>query len=125
MTDRDESSLFARYLLGECADERSLELYERAVRVRRVAARDAAVRFVFKHPWAIGAVDAYLARAKPNSALRQRLYLMSAILETQPRYADRFLCTDRSPLYVLAALYFAVRAACKIAAGFAIAPFIR
>ena len=44
-----------------------------------------------RSPWTIGPLDAGLALADPDSAVRFRLCLMLAVLEASPAHCRRFL----------------------------------
>lgn len=79
-----EAKLLAHHLLGV---ELPAELRERYDRAARPLADAPELRFIRRHPWALGFVN--------TPAVRQRLVLMTAILEATPRYADFFLAQPR------------------------------
>jgi hypothetical protein len=58
--------------------------------------------FIRRHPWALGFVDAGLTLVDSASELRHRIYIMFSILESSPRYHDRFLPTRRRWWYSVA-----------------------
>jgi hypothetical protein len=117
---RTEALVFGRYLGGSVPDERAVTLYMKAMELRPVhlSARDAKIiRFVLRHRWALGFADSALAFNEPRSALRQKLLVMTAILETRPALADLFLPRERSFLYWFAAGWIGCRAVMKMIAG--------
>lgn len=115
-----EARILGRYLLREEPDSLCVELYAEAME-KRPAACDAQderlLRLALRQPWTLGLLDGALALRKPNSALRQKLFTMIAILETRPAYAARFLSQERSFWYLFAALYFGGRGALKAIGG--------
>ena len=116
-----EGRILARYLLGEEPGARVLSLYDAAVRhadPHPVDAADARVlAYALAHPWSLGALDAALALAGPRrAALRRRLLIMTAVLEVQPEYSERFLARDRRQVWASVLLILAC-AAFKAVAG--------
>lgn len=101
-----EARLFARYLVGREPPPALVERYVAAslqVLPPVPAAEDAAVlAFARRHPWSIGCLDAAAGLLRPGGALRSRLLLMAAILETTPDFADQFLPRQMGPLALVA-----------------------
>jgi hypothetical protein len=117
---RTEAVVFGRYLGGSVPDERAVALYVKAMELRpvhRSARDDEIIRFVLRHPWALGLADSALAVSEPRSALRQKLLMMTAILETRPALADLFLPRERSVFYPVAVGWIGCRAVVKMIAG--------
>ncbi len=126
-TASTEAATFAAYLLGQPADRRTCELYDEAVARRAPSANDhnqRILQFALAHPRLLGALDVALALTEPGSDLRRRLLLMAAVIETQPRYAERFLSCDRSKLYPLVLLLVGLRAAARAAVGLLLLRFV-
>jgi hypothetical protein len=124
----DEAPILARYLLGENTDQDVLALFEKAKRLRPIPMTESDTRimeFVRKYPWSVGFLDSALAILRPAAALRQKLFVMTAILEARPRYCDRFLPVDRSRFYGATIIFVCLRAALKGIAGFALLAFAR
>jgi hypothetical protein len=90
-----EARLFARYLLGRTPPQELLDRYVEASHVLFDAPPDPADaalrRFVRRHPWSTGFLDAAAALLRPAGQFRGRLLVMVAILETSPLYAEEFL----------------------------------
>ena len=97
-----------------------IERYVGAIRARSdvVSPSDRRLlRRVAAHPFLLGFVDGGLALRRPTSEVRRRLFVMAAVLETNPRDADRYLPVRRSPLYLVLAGVIAYRAALRAAIG--------
>ena len=118
-----EARIFGRYLLQSEPDALSVALYALAMQ-KRPANGDAQdqklLLLALRRPWTLGLTDGALALFKPKSALRQKLLTMTAVLETRPHYAERFLPQERSFLYLFAVFYFACRGALKALGGWII-----
>lgn len=114
-----EARLFARYLVRRDAGPEVIKLYGRAVGPRRdLNPRDRKLLdFMLRHPHSIGLIDAGLILGDPYSEVRRRLYIMFAILEASPDYADCFLTRDRSWAYILFVGYSGVRGIIKTLLG--------
>jgi hypothetical protein len=97
-----EARLFARYLVGREPTPAHVERYVAANRTlfpNGLAAEDAAVLAWVRHrPWSIGPLDAAAGLLRPGGALRNRILLMAAVLETTPEFADHFLPRQLGPL---------------------------
>jgi hypothetical protein len=97
-----EAAAFSRYLVGDVAPSELLERYETGCRTLFTDAPDAEdaalLDFARRHGWSVPYLDAAVALRRPHATLRARLLLMAAVLETSPRYADRFLPVDTAAL---------------------------
>lgn len=115
-----EARVFARYLVGRTPAPVHVARYVAASRTLfpdPLAAEDAAVlAWVRGHPWSLGALDAAAGLLRPGGALRNRVLLMAAVLETTPEFADHFLPRQLGPL----ALVLRVGAAGLVAVGNAV-----
>ena len=79
---------------------------------------DAEWRWARRHPRALPFLDAAAALVRPRSSLRERVYLMTAILETAPAHAEQFLPRPRSIAPLIAELSWnAARASANAALG--------
>jgi hypothetical protein len=113
-----QANLFTRYLVKRDADGITHQLYRNAAKRGTLDKNDARLLdFVVRHHWAVGLVDAGLIFYKPESEVRRRLYMMLAILEANPSYADKFLPRKRNPLYLLVLGLIGCRAIFRIAVG--------
>jgi hypothetical protein len=64
-----------------------------------LAPDDAAVlAWIRRHPRSVGLLDAAAGLLRPGGALRSRVLLMAAVLETTPEFADDFLPHHVGPL---------------------------
>jgi hypothetical protein len=124
----DEAAILGRYLIGEAPEADACALFERASGLRPIppGERDRAVlTFAYRHPWSIGLLDAALAAVRPDAALRQKLFVMTAILEARPAYCGHFLPVDRPRRYVATIVAVCARAALKRIAGLMLLAFLR
>jgi nucleoside-diphosphate-sugar epimerase len=93
--DREElaldSCILARYLL-DVEPPRELQYRYAAACLKLLGDQvDAEWRFVQRHTWALPFIDAGAGLLRPSSGVRKRVFLMAAILEATPLYADFFL----------------------------------
>lgn len=116
-----EAEFFGRYLLGgKKPNAKSISLYENAMQLRPANAigRDEKIlSFVLKNKWSIGMIDGALAFSKKKSIVRRKILFMSAILETQPEYAELFLPQERTFAYNIYIFWVGFRAVSKAIAG--------
>src|SRR5262249_34972869 len=101
-----ECSLFCRYLVGCEPTAELIERYRLAVGMKLpgLNPEDADLDWGVRHPSCIPYLDAAAGLVhRRRSALRARLYLLTALLETEPLHADRFLPRDLSRAVLLAA----------------------
>ena len=97
-----EAQAFGRYLVGRTPPAELVARYRAAnetLFTDPVSAEDAAiVAFACRHPWSVGPLDAVSGLFRPGSALRNKVLVMAAILETTPAFADDFLLPPVRPL---------------------------
>jgi hypothetical protein len=122
MTPDAEAAIFGRYLLGgTLPNAASIALYIKALSLRddsKAIARDKKiVAFALRKPRTIALLDSACALSHPGSLLRQKLLLMSAILETQPQYAHLFLPRERNFFYHFYIFFVGCRAVTKAVCG--------
>jgi hypothetical protein len=70
-----------------------------------------------KHPFLLPYLDAHDAFFRPNSELRQRLYLMFSILEASPDFADSFLPRKHSTWYIITIGAYGLRGIYRLIVG--------
>ena len=117
-----ESVLIGRYMLG-CEPPR--ELQERYVAAQRILCNEEdqpdvspELQFVHRHPWALPFIDAGAGLLQPESVVRKKIFLMTAILEATPAYAEFFLPRREAvPHLLLDLTWQALRGGLKIAVG--------
>ncbi len=98
----DEARVFGRYLLRREPSATAVRLYCSAMRQRPVdcSSRDATIiRLVMGNRSLLPLIDGALAFSNKRSVLREKLLIMTAILETQPEYAYLFLPQQRAAGY--------------------------
>ncbi|WP_435354164.1 hypothetical protein [Emticicia sp. SJ17W-69] len=89
-----EASLFAKYLGAIVADERLLEKYIDAIKKLSIILTEEEEKILIKlvkEPFFLPFVDAGWALLKPQSNIRKRILVMSALIETEPNYTNLFL----------------------------------
>lgn len=117
---QQEAQRLSQYLVGESAPPQAVVDYWSAIdrlqcglteQERYVWARMMQSQIILR------SVDAGLALLRPASELRKRIFIMLAILETEPALADRFLPIDRSPTYLVVIGWKGVRAVLSALVG--------
>jgi len=102
-----EAYLLSTYLLGSPATPVLVERYTRACATLFTDTPPAdtrLLRLAGRFPWLLGPIDAGVALLRPDSVVRKKLLLMSAILEATPEHADRFLPRPASKVGLAALL---------------------
>jgi hypothetical protein len=106
-----EAGVIARCLIGRDPTDAERMRYAEAVTARAVplTAREARLwRRTIAHPRLFNPVDAALALRRPTSGIRQRGYIMLAVLEASPAHADLFLARERTRALVALSVLAAV-----------------
>lgn len=98
--------LISGYLIGREPTIDLIERYCAAIRLKLPApgVDDAEWRWIRRHHSALPYLDAAAALVWPRSPLRQRIYLMTAILETTPAHAEQFLPRTQTSAELIAGL---------------------
>jgi nucleoside-diphosphate-sugar epimerase len=108
------------YLIDREPTNDLIERYCAAMRLRLPDSDgdDAEWRWARRYPRVLPYLDAAAALVRPRSSLRQRIYLMAAILETAPAHAEQFLPPTRTTAGLIAGLIWnASRATVNAAIG--------
>ena len=112
-----EAEVFGKYLLGEIPNQKCILLYENAMNKLNISLNkneEKLLRFIIRNPNSVKWIDSGLAMFRKESAIRKRLLVMNAILETIPEYADLFFSKRISGIYIL---WVGVRAGFKAIIG--------
>lgn len=126
--EEPKAEVLGRHVVGSDINGEVVRLYECALREigSEAMGRDAAILpFVARAPWSLPYLDAALALVDPRSGLRRRVIAMTAILETCPAYADRFLPRERPALYGVNVCCKLLRAVFNAALGLVLLWFLR
>ena len=111
----------ARHLIGEPPSPDEIARWRQAVEVRDARLsreRDRRLwAWIRRAAWLTGPIDAGLALTDPHSPVRERLYLMLAILEASPAHTRSFLPRETGRLALLALMPRMVAAAFRSALG--------
>ncbi|HLG04007.1 MAG TPA: hypothetical protein VI731_10465 [Bacteroidia bacterium] len=119
-TAKREAEIFGAYLLGEPPNAKSVSLYEAATRIKPLildAREEKLLRFLLNNSWSAGMIDSALGFFDRKNGVRKKILYMSAILETQPEYADLFLPKVRNGFYSIYILWVGIRAVAKAIVG--------
>jgi hypothetical protein len=122
-----EARTFTRYLVGRPPPPELVARYREANAVLFVDPTEpvdaAVVDFVRRHPWSVGLLDAAVGLRRPGSLLRNKILVMTAILETSPAFADEFLTPPVHPVVlVLRTAVLGTLAVARALAGLALYP---
>jgi len=120
MSTNKEAYILSSYLTNRQPTPEVLMLYDQALRKLPVDSNSKEIKlweFCIKHTWALKFVDAALGFTDPYHPVRKRIFIMLAILETQPAYNDCFLPQKRSFLYIFYVLFYMVNAVVKTVIG--------
>ncbi len=118
---KQEAEIFGRYLLGgKIPNTKSISLYVSSMNLRpadAIGKDEKILKFILKNQRMIGMIDGALAFSKKKSPVRRKILFMSAILETQPEYADLFLPHERNWSYNIYIFWVGFRAVMKALIG--------
>jgi hypothetical protein len=121
-----EAKVFSRYLIGEEADEQSIQLYLSANTKLNITLTDKEVKrltFLLNNPSFIGMADGALAITDRESGIRKKIYIMFSILESRPAFSSYFLPKEsNSP--ILSLIGSGIRATWNTLIGLILLPWI-
>ncbi len=108
-----EANRLSKYLVGSTAPHAAQQAYWKAVdrlgcEMDGVECR--AWERMMRSSFLLRCVDAGLALLRPASVLSKRIFIMLAVLETEPSLADHFLPQERSGFFLVRVMLRMVRA---------------
>ena len=113
-----ESIVIAQYLIGQTPSPALQDRYAAACRARLREDADVELQFARRHPRFWPFLDAATGILRPHSTVRQRVFLMTALLEATPEYAGFFLKPPEKPLRLMARVAWqGTRGVARIAVG--------
>ena len=115
-----EAQVIATYLLGKKANGQVINLYQQAMQVLELnyINKDRKIlQLLMKRRYLLPYLDAGLAILRPNSVVRQKILVMSAIIETQYQYASLFLNQKLSCFYLFTIAWVGTRSILKAILG--------
>lgn len=123
----EEASLLGRYLVGREPSPELCERYARAHRTLLAGPTDprdlALMRFVHRHPWSLGPLDAACGLLRPGRLLRNKILVMAAVLEATTDFAEHFLPRQSGwPGLLWIVLWQGASASLRAALGLALYP---
>ncbi len=124
---RTEARVFGRYLVGEALSEVLVERYCAANHaIVEVHGDDAIVAYARQHPWSVSLLDAAAGLTAASSLLRNKLLVMTAIVETTPELVAK--TEPRAvglPQLAVRLGVAGVRTAFEVAAGLALSTVVK
>jgi hypothetical protein len=115
-----EAILLTKYLSKKPPLPDVVTLYEKALQAIpfEFSKKEARIwDFCMRRPWALSLIDAGLAFGQTYHPVRKRIYIMLAILETQPAYNHCFLPKERPVRYNIYIFFLLVKASFKMVGG--------
>ncbi|HUQ67088.1 MAG TPA: hypothetical protein VM101_13085 [Flavitalea sp.] len=97
----EECVAMVKYLTGIEPDHKLIDVYQYASKKIPVALSvtdEKLWKACVKHTWLIPYIDAYLGFSQPTHPIRKKLFMVLALLETQPEYHQFFLTSGTSRL---------------------------
>lgn len=116
----NEAQVFGQYIIGQNINKATEERYYNAVEKLDYQAAEWEVDIVNKvlqKPVLIPFYDAAMALRHRNALLRKRIFVMLAILETRPEYADLFLSKKYPKTYILNVVGIGIRSVFRAMIG--------
>lgn len=121
-----ESITIARYLIGRTPSPELQQRYAAACRKRLGESMDVELQFARRHPCSWPFLDAATGFLHPQSAVRQRGFLMLAVLEASPEFAEFFLKPPEKPVRLVTRLVWqGIRSTVKVAVGVPLLLWVR
>jgi len=123
----DEAEVIARYLIGISPTAEEKQRYGQAAAecgLRMNESEAALWARMMNHPSLIAPIDSALALRNPLSPIRQRIFIMLAILEATPRNANLFLPKSRGDWF-FRLIVPGLRAVANAGAGLILLMFVR
>jgi hypothetical protein len=117
---KKQAEIFANYLVRQPPPKKLVEIFIDSIEAD-ADNTDTFLLLALTRPCLLPYLDAYSELFRPTSLLRQRLYLMCAILEASPHYVDYFLPRKRSPFYIFMLPILGLRALYRLTVGIMIA----
>jgi len=120
-----EARVFTRYLIGKEPGGLPVQLYIKALQKLDIpiSPRDQGkLNFLLRFPFFMGMIDGALAMINPEHPIRKKLYVMFAILESDPIYTQCFLPKAGTSLFAI--LWTGIRAVFNTLLGFILLPWI-
>jgi hypothetical protein len=107
-----EAKIFSRYLIGEEADEKSVQLYISANEKLSITLTEKEAKrltVLLDNPSLLGLADGALALTDRESGIRKKIYVMFCILESRPAFSSYFLpIENKAP--ILSIMGYGIRA---------------
>lgn len=116
-----EAAAIFRYLFSKEVPNKVASEYVRALEIKKIPLDERDQKLwskISERPLLISWIDSYYALAKPQSGIRKRVQLLSAIAEASTEFADQFLPIKRSVFYLFKIGLVGMRAIVSFFLGF-------
>jgi hypothetical protein len=103
-----EAKLFANYLGATNGDDALVGRYVNAIELLQLplSTKEAVVlNKLIQMPFLLALIDGGYALLQPNNTIRKRILVMSALMETEPKYVNRFLVQQNISFPIIKFLY--------------------
>jgi hypothetical protein len=127
---KKEAILFSQYLGKSNPPKELIERYINANKKLEIdvpSGIDAEIlKYIHAHPWSVPFLDAATGILRPETSIRKKIYVMAAVLETSPLFAEDFLPIDSSPIkLLLQLLVYGLLAGTKVFLGLPLLLYLR
>ncbi|MEK7598928.1 MAG: hypothetical protein AAB474_00545 [Patescibacteria group bacterium] len=121
ITPEKEAEIIARYLIGAKLSRANQNLFDQAIKTHNIKMNQKDQRIwnlVLNHPALLPYIDAGFALIQPTNSIRKKIYIMFAVLETEPSYSEFFLYNKKRIPWVINAGWLGLRALFRAIVGF-------
>jgi len=116
----NSAALFANYLVGHDPSPAQIQLYAKTL-PRINSTQTKTLHYVLEHPKLVRFFDGYDGVFHHNSALRQHIHTMFAILESSPKDTSLFLPIARPWYYIFVIIFHGIIGVFSVLIGLIVA----
>ncbi len=124
---KEEAKFFCKYIMGEEANEQTIQLYIAAntkLKIEVTPRERRQINHLIDNPGLLPWVDSALAISYPKGGIRRKLFVMFSITESIPAFSSGFLPQARTKKYIYSAVSRLLIALCRIPVGLVILTWI-
>lgn len=122
-----EAELLTKYLTGRPATAQVVDLYAKAMHNLSLplnATESKYWDFMMRNEWSIGCIDGAMALRNPKGNIRQKIFILFAILESTTDYSDLFLPVQQDSISIFNIFISGARGVIRTIIGLILLPFI-